>query len=288
MTEPISPELLRRFYAAGWERRWLAWLNDHGVPGDTGYRLRLERTLALMRVPPTRPFRVLDAGCGVGIYAVQAARRFPGSRVLWIDLSPAHVAAATELAVRWNVSGRVTFQVMDLTNPNLASSLEGGWDVILLAETLEHLLQPAPVLSHLQCLAAPGGQILVSVPQQTPDERGESWVYHRVLTGRPNLESVEARDPATLPAGEVYTYYHRHYRPAEMEALFTQVGLAIRGRHTVFWQRPAHLTAWPWKVLDDLIGRTAWSWLDRTAQALGGSAWAQTLLWECQVLGGQR
>ena len=34
----VSPEILRKYYEVGWERRWLSWLNDEGVPGDAGYK----------------------------------------------------------------------------------------------------------------------------------------------------------------------------------------------------------------------------------------------------------
>jgi 2-polyprenyl-3-methyl-5-hydroxy-6-metoxy-1,4-benzoquinol methylase len=285
MTLPVAPGVLRQYYHVGWERRWLARLNERGVPGDAGYKLRLRRTLDLVRAPLNRPFRVLDAGCGVGIYAIHLARRFPRAHVLGIDLSPLQVAAAADLAARLEVADRVTFKAGDLTSPSLAAENEKGWDVILIAEVLEHLPQPAPVLVNLRSLAAPGAQVIVSVPQWTPDDPGEPWVYHRVLTGGPNLDNVESRDPATLPDGEVYTYYHRHYRPKEMHALLTDAGLEVQRHDTVFWQRPARLQGVHWRAGDYLLRRTAWGWLDRALQAVGGSEWAHNLVWGCRVPG---
>jgi 2-polyprenyl-3-methyl-5-hydroxy-6-metoxy-1,4-benzoquinol methylase len=285
MTEPVSAEILRRYYHIGWERRWLARLNEEGVPGDAGYKLRLRRTLDLVRPPFNRPFRVLDAGCGVGIYSIHLARRFPLAHVLGIDLSPLQVSAATDLAVKLDVSSRVTFKAMDLTSPNLAADCEGDWDVILIAEVLEHMPQPGPVLKALRSLAAPGAQVIISVPQWTPDDPGEPWIYHRVLTGGANMDNVESRDPATLPIGEMYTYYHRHYRPMEMQTLLTDAGLEVQRHKTVFWQRPARLQGAHWRACDYLLRRTAWGWLDRMLQALGGTEWAHNLLWDCRVPG---
>ena len=288
MTEPVSPAVLRRYYDLGWERRWLARMTDGGVPGDAGYKLRLRRTIDLVKAPRARPFRVLDAGCGVGIYSVNVARRFPTARVLGIDLSAVQIEAATDLADQFGVDDRVEFQTTDLTRSDLEASLPHGWDVILLAEILEHLPDPAPVLSTIRKLAAPGGQIIVSVPQWRPDDPGEPWISHRVLTGKANLESVESRDPATLPPGEVFTYYHRHYRSTEVQALLLEAGLAIRHRETVFWQRPANLTGVTWRALDYLLRQTAWNWLDRALQTVRGSEWAHNLLWDCYVPEGNR
>lgn len=285
MTEPVSPEVLQRYYRLGWERRWLSRLNRDGVPGDAGYKLRLRRTLDLVRAPGDRPFRVLDAGCGVGIYAVHLLRRFPHATLLGIDLSPLQLSAAADLAKQFHVSDRAEFQAMDLTSPTLEANLTGGWDVILIPEVLEHLPQPAPVLKTLRNRLAPGGQMIISVPQWTPDDPGEPWLYHRVLTGGPHFDNIESRDRTALPEGEVYTYYHRHYRVNEMEALVSEAGLEVRRRQTVFWQRPAKLTAWHWKMMDYLLRRTAWGWIDRGLQALGGSEWAHNLIWDCQVPG---
>lgn len=281
-TEPVSPEDLRRYYDVGWERRWLARLNTRGVPGDAGYKLRLKRTMDLVRSPRHEPFRILDAGCGVGIYAVHLARRFPRASVLGIDLSPVQIEAATDLAIQFHVSDRVSFRVGDLTSPNLDTEFEKGWDVILLAEILEHLLDPAPTLKRLRSLLAPDGQMIISVPQWTPEDPGEPWIHHRVLTGGPNMDNVESRDPATLPRGEMYTYYHRHYRPVEMQTFLTHAGLEVQRHEAVFWQRPARLHGVLWRTCDYFLRRTAWGWLDRMLQVLGGAEWAHNLLWDCR------
>lgn len=284
-TQPVSPEDLHRYYNLGWERRWLSRLNALGVPGDAGYKLRLKRTMNFVRSPRRGPFRILDAGCGVGIYAVHLARRFPQASVLGVDLSPVQIEAATGLAIQFHVSDRVSFRVGDLTSPSLETEFEKGWDVILLAEILEHLLDPAPTLKRLGNLLAPGGQMIISVPQWTPEDPGAPWIQHRVLTGGPNMENVESRDPASLPIGEMYTYYHRHYRPVEMQTLLADAGLEVQRHEAVFWQRSIRLQGVLWRACDYLLRRTAWSWLDRVLQATGGTEWAHNLLWDCCVPG---
>ena len=125
--------------------------------------------------------------------------------------------------------------------------------------------------------------MIISVPQWTPDDHVEPWIYHRVLTDGKVLGNVESRDRSALPPGEVYSYYHRHYRPDEMEALLSEAGFEVRRRQAAFWQRPAHLTGAHWKALEYILRCTAWRWIDEALQAMGGKNWAQTLLWDCRL-----
>jgi len=279
----VAPEVLRKYYEVGWERRWLAWLNDEGVPGDAGYKLRLKRTLDLVRPPRGGPFRMLDAGCGVGIYTVQCARRFPHATLFGVDMSGSQLEAAAALAKQFHVDTRVRFQVCDLTSRAFDQEVGGDWDVVLVAEVLEHLPDPLPVLKKIRDVTAPGGQVIISVPQLTPDEQEGAWVYHRVLTGKPDFDSVESMDRHALPPGEIFTYYHRHYRPDEMRRLLADAGLAVAGVGTVFWQRPRRCAAVWWRGMEYLVRRTAWTWLDHAMLGFTGSEWGHNLLWDCRV-----
>jgi len=67
-----------------------------------------------------RGARVLDAGCGTGALAIEAARR--GADVLAIDISPTLVDLARERAPKDLGAGRVTFAVGDLLDPRSAIS----------------------------------------------------------------------------------------------------------------------------------------------------------------------
>ncbi len=273
-------ETLARFYTFGWERRWLGWLDGQGVPGDAGYKLRLRNTLALIR-PPAGSFRLLDLGCGVGIYAVQLARRFPGAQILGIDLSPPQIEAARSLAARLGVSGRVHFEVGDA----LALEVKEPPHVVLAAEVIEHLVDPSPCLSRLASLVAPGGQVLISVPQRLPHEPDGPWIYHRRPTGG-NYDSIEDTDRARLgEESEVYTYYHRHYRSEELDELLRRAGLVIRRRRVCFWQRPPHRAGAIWRWLDYCNQRTAFPGLDQLLIRRDGPQYAHNLIRDCATAG---
>ena len=73
-----------------------------------------------------RGLRVLDAGCGTGALAVEAARR--GADVLAIDISPSLVDMARERAPKDLGAGSITFAVGDIaqTLASLAQRTRGS------------------------------------------------------------------------------------------------------------------------------------------------------------------
>ena len=75
--------------------------------------------------------RILDAGCGTGALAVEAARR--GADVVAIDLSPTLVDLARERAPRDLGSGSVTFMVGDMLDAAL-----GRFDHVVAMDSLIH------------------------------------------------------------------------------------------------------------------------------------------------------
>jgi len=80
--------------------------------------------------------RVLDAGCGTGALAVDAARR--GAEVVGVDISPTLVGLARERAAAqgWG-EGRVSFQVGDMLDPAL-----GRFDHVVAMDSLIHYALP--------------------------------------------------------------------------------------------------------------------------------------------------
>jgi magnesium-protoporphyrin O-methyltransferase len=75
--------------------------------------------------------RVLDAGCGPGQLAVEAARR--GAHVLGVDLSPALISLARERHPHDAGGGRLTFRVGDMLDP-----AHGIFDHIVAMDVLIH------------------------------------------------------------------------------------------------------------------------------------------------------
>jgi magnesium-protoporphyrin O-methyltransferase len=109
--------------------------------------------------------RILDAGCGTGALAVEAARR--GARVLAIDLSPAlvdvarrRIAALPDAAL---LLDRIELRSGDMLDPAL-----GGFDHVVAMDSLIHYEAPDAV----RCLGAlaprTGGTMVFTFAPSSP------------------------------------------------------------------------------------------------------------------------
>jgi len=99
--------------------------------------------------------RVLDVGCSTGSMSQRLTEA--GCQVVGVDSD----AAALELARRW--CERVVLADLDLDGLHDVPT-EPRFDAILFGDVLEHLRDPLPVLRDAVGLLAPGGFVVVSVP----------------------------------------------------------------------------------------------------------------------------
>ncbi len=105
--------------------------------------------------------RVLDAGCGTGAFAVEAARR--GAEVVAVDLSPTLVGLARERLPSDLGTGSVDFRVGDLCDADL-----GSFDHVVAMDSLIHY-RTADMLATLAALEARcGTSLLFTFAPRTP------------------------------------------------------------------------------------------------------------------------
>ncbi len=118
--------------------------------------------------------RVLDYGCNDGWVSREVKRRRPGCEVSGADINP----VALETARRRG--GGVEY--FDARNGDLSGKT---FDVVILSHVLEHVHARLEMLERVVDLVAPGGRLVVSVPQER--FRGDSnllpWASN-VLRGR--------------------------------------------------------------------------------------------------------
>jgi len=116
-------------------------------------RDRMRQTLLSWLPSDLRGRRLLDAGCGTGAFAVEAARR--GAQVVAIDLSATLVGLARERAPRDLGSGEVQFLVGDMFDPAL-----GLFDHVVGMDSLIHY-RPEDTVRVVAGLAARTGESLL-------------------------------------------------------------------------------------------------------------------------------
>jgi magnesium-protoporphyrin O-methyltransferase len=108
-------------------------------------RDRMRATLLSWLPEDLRGRRLLDAGCGTGALAVEAARR--GAEVLAIDLSPTLVDLARERQPVFSSGGRIDFRSGDMLDPAL-----GEFDHVVGMDSLIHY-EPADAVEVIAGLA---------------------------------------------------------------------------------------------------------------------------------------
>lgn len=123
-------------------------------------RDRMRATLLDWLPADLRGLRLLDAGCGTGALAVEAARR--GASVVAVDLSPTLVALARERAPRDLGTGSVEFLVGDMLDRDL-----GRFDHAVAMDSLIHYRAADTVRSLAGLAARTDGSVLFTFAPRT-------------------------------------------------------------------------------------------------------------------------
>lgn len=143
---------------------WARLTSDRPVSGIRATvragRERMRATLLSYLPADLSGQRVLDAGCGTGALAVEAARR--GADVVAIDLSATLVGLARErMGAAPLGPGRIEFRVSDMLDPAL-----GRFDWVVAMDSLIHYLAPdmAEMIARL-CERAERGMAFTFAPR---------------------------------------------------------------------------------------------------------------------------
>ncbi len=107
--------------------------------------------------------KVLDVGCGGGILSDAMARA--GANVLGIDLADKALKVAQLHALETQTPG---VQYRSISAEDLAAEQAAQFDVVTCMEMLEHVPDPASVVSACATLVKPGGWVFFSTLNRNP------------------------------------------------------------------------------------------------------------------------
>lgn len=168
---------------------------------------------------PLKGMKVLDVGCGGGLFTERLARL--GADTLAIDASEENVKAAIMHASQdphlnsLLENGKLEYRhaaVEDLNEPSSESqslsAIKGQFDIVFAMEVVEHVADPQGFLRCLADIVKPGGHLILSTISRTPLAR---------LVAISLAESPLIR---LAPAGS--HHYEKFIRPDEIINYFTE------------------------------------------------------------------
>jgi 2-polyprenyl-6-hydroxyphenyl methylase/3-demethylubiquinone-9 3-methyltransferase len=154
--------------------------------------------------------RALDVGCGAGLLCEPLARL--GAQVTGVDAAVENVEAARHHAAGSGLT-------IDYRYGELAALGLGQFDLVTCLEVLEHVAAKAAFVTGLAAHLAPGGLIVLSTPNRTPQSR-------LLLVGA--AEALGAVPKGTHHWGDFVT-------PDELRELLAGVGLAMGEPRGIAW-----------------------------------------------------
>jgi 2-polyprenyl-3-methyl-5-hydroxy-6-metoxy-1,4-benzoquinol methylase len=164
------------------------------------------KLLSVMDLLLTDEGRILDVGCGFGLFAAYFGQTHPRRRIVGVDPDARRIGIARHVAASLGLNAHA-FVVGDVRH----APLEGVFDAAYVLDVMHHLPMndQRRVLERLRGLLVPGGMLLVKDITTEP---------------RFGLLFTEALDRAMVGWREPLAY--RHHR--EWGEMLTQLGFKVR------------------------------------------------------------
>ncbi|MFC2154528.1 class I SAM-dependent methyltransferase [Candidatus Altiarchaeota archaeon] len=186
------------------------------ILGSPKFGLRL-RALHFQKQLPNRSFqRILDAGCGNGVYSFHLAQRFPNAEVIGIDTDTARIERNEKIRKNLSIKN-LSFRNEDI----LDLSYKEKFDLIVSIDVIEQIKDISGFIQKLNRLLTPNGILYVHTPT-------ENW--HK-------------KNPPSNTAERGYPLRHSYSREDLMHTLLNSGFQIIKERSTF-----GSLAAVLWKI----------------------------------------
>lgn len=171
--------------------------------------------------------QVLDLGCGGGLLSEALARA--GATVTAIDLAP----DLLKVARLHGLESGVSVDYREQSAESLAAERPAAFDAIACMEMLEHVPDPAAILSACAAMLRPGGKLFVSTLNRTPA------AFALAIVGAEYIARL-------LPKG---THQYRDFiRPSELARWMREAGLDLQDVSGLMYE--------PWRNSARVVTRT--------------------------------
>jgi SAM-dependent methyltransferase len=219
-----------------------------------GLRVRAKTILPLIRSLP-EPARILDAGCGKGVFTFASARIFPQALVIGTDSSLELVERNTILAERLGTKN-IQFETQDLTQ---LEALE-AYDLIIATDVLEHVDDDRGLLSRFFYALQRGGHLVLHVPHVTRHVLGWSRLNFTEIEGhvRPGYSLDDLLQMLIETGFEVKEAFYNYN---SLDTLMNDISYLITEGHER--RKLLYALCFPWLLLGN--------WLANSIRPLKGS-----------------
>lgn len=114
---------------------------------------------------------IIDIGCGVGDLLLEARRRKPNATLFGCDFSPAAIEHAREALPDADIRELHFDKTLDYKS--------NAFDLVLCTDVLEHLEYPEAIIEELVRICAPGGAVVLVIPDGDVDQfLGHLWFWN--------------------------------------------------------------------------------------------------------------
>lgn len=137
-----------------------------------------------LHLPDLAHMRILEVGCGEG--GLIAVLHEQGVEAVGLELSPARVAIAREK----NPLLRV--HVGDITDPNCNEVVGGDFDLVVMRDVMEHIVERAAAMRNVRAVLRQGGFFYVSFPPKYSAFAGHQQVGRSFLRFLPFVHLLPA------------------------------------------------------------------------------------------------
>jgi len=165
--------------------------------------LRTRARLIMCNIRDVKNKRILDAGCGIGLYSLELANK--GAQVTGVDINTKKITIAQNLANKMKIKN-VFFERGDLTNLKLKSDY---FDKIICSDVLEHIKNDEKAVKELFRVLKKGGEIIFTFPRANKHNAETMLEFGHVRAGylpRDFKEKMEKIGFKSIKSGG-YTYF---------------------------------------------------------------------------------